>query len=133
MFRIWGCPGRGCRPDVSGETVEPMYKVEIQDGKEQIIKTYEQEKTYILGAQIDENMITLERAKKSGNIYTGISEDYITNNAEQKESNIVLESYFTDFKGTQMRLTYSDGISDKNPKLHEAKAGAGRTSGGDLF
>lgn len=102
---------------VSGETVEPMYKVEIQDGKEQIIKTYEQEKTYILGAQIDENMITLERAKKSGNIYTGISEDYITNNAEQKESNIVLESYFTDFKGTQMRLTYSDGISDKNPKL----------------
>ena len=40
---------------------------------------------------------------------------------EQKESNISLESYSTELKGTQMRLTYEDGISDKEPKVLKPK------------
>lgn len=106
---------------VSGTVVNPMYKVEIQNSKSKVIKTYEQENVYILGARFDGNMITLERAAKSGNTYTAASEDYITNNTQKEESNITLESYSTDLKGTQMRLTYSDGISDKNPKLLKPK------------
>lgn len=101
---------------VSGESVSPMYKVEIQNSKSEVIKTYEQEKIYILSAEIKENMITLHRATKKGNSYTQTSEDYITNNEEEKESNIFLESYTTQLKETQMRLTYSDGIADKEPK-----------------
>ena len=106
---------------VSGTVVNSMYKVEIQNSKSKVIKTYEQENVYILGARFDGNMITLERAAKSGNTYTAASEDYITNNTQKEESNITLESYSTDLKGTQMRLTYSDGISDKNPKLLKPK------------
>lgn len=102
---------------VSGETVDPMYKVEIQNSKEQVIKTYQQKDIYLLGARFADNMITLERASRSGNIYTSVAEDYITNNTQKEESNITLESYTTELKQTQMRLTYSDGISDKNPKL----------------
>src|SRR5699024_2869237 len=46
---------------------------------------------------------------------------YITNNTEREESNIYLESYSTELKGTQMRLTYEDGISDKEPKVLKPK------------
>ena len=106
---------------VSGETVEPMYKVEIQNSKEEVIKTYQQKDIYLLGARFADNMITLERVSRSGNIYTSVAEDYITNNTEREESNIYLESYSTELKGTQMRLTYEDGISDKEPKVLKPK------------
>lgn len=106
---------------VSGETVIPMYKVEIQNSKSKIVKTYEVENVYILSAVFDDNMITLKRATRSGETYTSIAEDYITNNEEKKESNIYLESYATELKETQMRLRYEDGISDKEPKTLKPK------------
>lgn len=106
---------------VSGETVAPMYKVEIQNSKSKVIKTYEQQNAYILGATFEDNMITLSRAKKEGNTYTSISDDYVTNNEEKEESNIYLESYVTELKETQYRLTYIDGISDKEPKVLKPK------------
>lgn len=106
---------------VSGETVVPMYKVEIQNSKSKVVKTYEQEASYVLGAAFEDNMITLSRAKKEGNTYTGISDDYVTNNEEKEESNIYLESYVTELKETQYRLTYDDGISDKEPKVLKPK------------
>ena len=75
----------------------------------------------MLGISIEDNMITLNRVSKNGEIYTNISPDYITNNTEREESNIYLESYSTELKGTQMRLTYEDGISDKEPKVLKPK------------
>ena len=62
-----------------------------------------------------------EKAAEKGAVYTNISPDYITNNTEREESNIYLESYSTELKGTQMRLTYEDGISDKEPKVLKPK------------
>ena len=37
------------------------------------------------------------------------------------KSNITLETYATDLKQTQVRLTYNDGISDKEPKVLKPK------------
>ena len=106
---------------VSGEAVVPMYKVEIQDSKGTVKETYQTDGAYVLGISIEDNMITLNRVSKNGEIYTNISPDYITNNTEREESNIYLESYSTELKGTQMRLTYEDGISDKEPKVLKPK------------
>lgn len=106
---------------VSGETVIPMYKIEIQNSKSKIVKTYQQEKIYVLDAQFDDSMVTLKRASKKGNTYTGIIDDYITNNEAKDESNIYLESYVTELKETQRRLTFNDGISDKEPKILKPK------------
>ena len=55
--------------------------------------------------------------------YIKTTEEYITNNEEKDESNIMLETYKTDLKGAQMRLTYADGISDKEPKAVKTKTG----------
>ncbi len=106
---------------LSGEEILPMYKLEIQNEKEELKKTYQQEGTYVRKAVFSENMITLERVKNSGNYYVADSSDYITNNAEKKESNIQLTSYQTELKETQWRLTYENGISDKDPKFLNPK------------
>lgn len=106
---------------VSGRTVIPMYKIEIESSKGKVVKTYEQKDTYTLSAAFEENMITLERVKKTGDTYKSVAEDHITNNEEKTESNIYTETYSTTLKQTQVRITYSDGIEDKEPKVLKPK------------
>lgn len=105
----------------SGETVLPMYKIEIADETGTVVKTYENQDIYISGISIEDNMITVERLTKEGESYASTAKDYITNNDQQKESNITLETYLTDLKGTQVRLTYTEGISDQNPRVLNPK------------
>lgn len=105
----------------SGEDIVPMYKVEIMNQSGEIVKTYSVDGSYVLGATFEGNMITLSRATKNGDTYVSTSPDYITNNEEKKESNISLDTYVTDLKETQVRLTYNDGIEDKNPKVLNPK------------
>ena len=105
----------------AGEDASPMYKVEIQNSKGKTVKTYKQKEIYILGAKMEKNRVILERAVRDGSIYTATAEEYISNNEEQKESNIYLDSYVTELKKKQMRLTYEDGISDKEPKVLKPK------------
>ena len=75
----------------------------------------------MLSATFEDNMITLDRAVKDGDTYTGTAQDYITSSEEAKESNIYVQTYKTYLKETQVRLTYDDGISDKEPKLLKPK------------
>lgn len=107
--------------NVSGEDVVPMYKVEIRDGANKVIKTYESDSDFVSGAEISDGMIDLERVVKSGAIYSGIASSQITSNEEKKDSNISLESYVTELKETQMRLTFADGIADLQPKVLKPK------------
>ncbi len=105
----------------SGETSIPMCRLEIRNKKGEIIKEYEQEGIYIMDATFEDGLITLERAKKKGNSYRSIDDDYITNNEAADKSNIYLESYTTELKRKQMRLTYSDGLPDQEPKILKPK------------
>ena len=102
---------------LSGESIMPMYRIEIQSSKGKVVKTYESEGTYILSTQFDGNMITLNRAAKSGNVYNPIIEEYITYNEKVEESNITFSSYTTSLKQRQMRIIYGDGIENQEPKV----------------
>lgn len=104
-----------------GETIYPMHRIEIIDQKQSVAKTYEIEGTFITDAYIEGNMMTLERAKKSGSKYKVIEEDYITNNEEKAESNIYLETYSDELKSGQQRIAYEDGISESNAKVLSPK------------
>ena len=106
---------------VSGSEIHPMYKLEIKDANDKIAKTYQFENVYISDVFVETNMITLNRVAKSGDTYTSIDRDYITNNEEKEESNISLQEYSTDLKGLQYRLVYADGIEDKKPKILKPK------------
>ena len=106
---------------VSGEEVYPMYKVEIRSSAKKVQRTYQSDSDYVLSVEVSGGMINLDRVVKSGDSYTQIAASQITSNAEKKESNISLESYVTDLKETQMRLTFADGIPDRNPKVLRPK------------
>lgn len=105
--------------DTSGTSVQAMYRVEIRNAKNKVIKTYEQPNVYVLRAVVDKNMITLKQGVKEGNVFKEISEDYITNNETSSGEQVILKSYWTDMKETQYRLTFAESIQDTKAKtLH---------------
>lgn len=104
----------------SGESVLGMYKLEIRDAKNEVVKTYQIDGNYLLGVKIEGNMITLDRATLQNGVYTEIAEDYITNN-EETENMISLQSYWTELKETQYRLNFEEKIENKKAKVLKPK------------
>lgn len=113
----------GMKPDdagntVTGEAILPMYKLEIRsDNGKNVVKTYQADQIYISDILIANNQLTLNRLVKNGPVYTGIAQDYITNNEVRRDRGIGLESYISDIKGRQMRLTFADGIASHSPRI----------------
>lgn len=101
---------------ISGQTVVPMYKIEIVNAKGETQMSYEKAGKYILSAKIQDNMITVLLANKKENIYTEDIEDYITNNKGEAERKVFLESYVTELKERQRRLAFADGLKGVAPK-----------------
>lgn len=106
---------------ISGEKAVPMYLIEIRNSDNEVIKTYETDGDVVLGASISDGMITLNLGKKNGDTYTFTSDDYIANNDEKEQSNITLESYSTELKEKQQRITFGDGIESKTAKVLKPK------------
>ena len=107
--------------DAAGEELIPFYKLEIRNGKNDVVKSYQVDGIYIRDAWVADNMITMERAVKNGNGYKNTTQDSITNNEGKKEKEIQLEKISSKSKGFQMRLTDENGIADRNPKLLKPK------------
>lgn len=106
---------------ISGGNIFPMYLVEIRSAENKLIKTYDPGAEYVLGARVSDGMITLSRVSKNGGVYADADADYIISSEEKEENNITLESYVTDLKKTQRRLTFADGIQDTEAKLLNPK------------
>jgi len=107
--------------DASGAQVQAMRRLEIQNEKQEIIKTYQEADVYILGVRIEHNLITLKQGVKNGNSYREISEDYITNTGTSANEAVELKSYWTDLKETQYRFVFAEGIQDKKAKTLKPK------------
>lgn len=104
-----------------GEPVYGMHKVEIVKVTKSIAKVYEIEGVYIVGAYVEDNMMTLERAIKKKDTFKYITEDYITNNEEPEKSNIYVDTYVDEVKGYSAKIIYSNGISDNEAKVLNPK------------
>lgn len=107
--------------DAAGEEITPLYKLEIRNEKNEVVKSYESEGVYISDAVVEENMITLDRVVKSGSVYRTTTQDSITNNEGKKEKAMKAERIPSEKKGFQVRLTASDRMEDRNPKLLKPK------------
>ena len=107
--------------NAAGEELIPFYKLEIRNGKNEVVKSYQMDGIYIRDAWVSDNMITMERAVKDENGYKNTTQDSITNNEGKKEKEIQLEKISSKSKGFQMRLTDENGIADRNPKLLKPK------------
>lgn len=106
---------------ISGEKAVPMNLVEIRNSTNEVIKTYEAGENVVLSAEVSDGMITLNRGKKSGDVYTPISADYIANNDEKEQSNITIESYSSELKELQEKIVFGDGIDHKSAKVLKPK------------
>lgn len=106
---------------ITGEDIFPMYELEIRNAAGEVLKTYSVDQIYISDIYIEDNMMTLNRVTKNGEIYTSISQDYISSNEEDRGSSIILESFSTERKQTQMRISYEEGISELSPKILRPK------------
>lgn len=107
--------------DALGSSVQAMNRLEIRNENNKVVKTYQKASTYILGATIGNNQITLKQGTKSGDVYKETAEDYITNNETSANELVKLDSYWTDLKQTQYRLVFSNGIKDKKAKTMKTK------------
>lgn len=98
----------------SGEDVMPMYEVEIVNSKNEVQAAYSftDSGLYTTDVQIDGNMVTLNRARKDGEVYAPAEQEYITSNKERKEQTVTLETYSTDTMERQMRITFEDRKED---------------------
>ena len=94
-----------------------MYRLEIRNQNNETVKEYQTENVFILDVVFEHDMATLKRAVKNGDFYAYTSSDYITNNEEREESSITLETYTSELKGREMRITCEDGVEDSSPKL----------------
>lgn len=107
--------------NVAGEEVFPMYMMEIRDTSNKIAKTYTQAGVYLSDVLVEGNLVTLNRLVKNDGIYTGIEQDYITNNEQRKETKAELEAFSTTLKERQMRITLSDKIEEFSPQILRPK------------
>ncbi len=107
--------------DVVGNAVQGMSRLEIISEDNEVVKTYQKNGVYILGATIGTNQITLKQGTKNGNVYQETAEDYITNNETSANELIKLDSYWTDLKETQYRFVFSSGIKDKKARTLKTK------------
>ena len=104
---------------VSWEEITPMYEIEIRNSNNEAMASYSftDSGIYITDILVEGNMVTLNRVKKSGNVYQSTDQEFITNNEERSDSTIALESYTTERMQSQMRLTFENGIKDTEPKV----------------
>ncbi|RGT72847.1 hypothetical protein DWX08_08315 [Ruminococcus sp. AF18-22] len=105
---------------VAGDEIAPMYELEIRDTENRAVKNYASEDTFISDIIVEDNLVTINRVVKSGEVYHASSPDYITNNEERNDSGVVLETVATDLKETQMRFTFEKELKSQSPKILRA-------------
>lgn len=106
---------------LTGESILPMYKLEIMTQDQQIVKEYEVGGVYIQSVNFTGNVLELQRVTRNEANYNATTADYITSNEEAKESNISLASYSEEIRGKVQRITFETGISDSEAKVLKPK------------
>lgn len=96
--------GFGKTKDISelsdGRVILPAGNAQIVDKSGNVLKNYKKNSIYITSAQVNDNIVELERVKKSssgsGAAYTKIKPDYILNNIVEKDNPIYLSERVTE-------------------------------------
>lgn len=94
--------------DADGETVFPMYKVQIEDRSGKLLKSYEPSGAYVLDFSIENNVLNLVRGtkKSNGKSYKIIDEDQLIHNEGQKNTGIKVKSIVTEAKKKEYQLDF---------------------------
>lgn len=98
-----------------GNSVFPMYKVIIQNEKNEIIKEYQPSGVFITSGKIVDNMIELDRMSFDGNSYQTADSDQIVHSIKEEDSKVTLASITTDKKKKEFQLQFGRELKEKMP------------------
>lgn len=103
----------------SGEEITPMYKLEIRDSQneKQAEYSFTDSGIYITDIVTEGNLVTVNRVVKNAEGYSVTAQEFITSNAERKESAVSVETYSTERMGKQVRLTWKDGMDNTSARV----------------
>lgn len=116
---IYGCARLSeVTTDMSGSTVVPMYAVLIRNITDGILKEYRQDGVYMLGIEVEDNMITLDRAVYNVELgyYVETEPDQIMNNQSAHET----KNKYTSVVTEEMETTYQTVLA-KEPANNTLK------------
>ena len=97
---------------VLGDTLHPMYRMEIYDENGEVVMSYQQDNVFITDVLLHHNFMTLNRVSMNNGIYVGIAQDTISSNDPIVNANIELESFMGSPYGRQMRIAIRAGVSN---------------------
>ena len=94
----------------SGGEIDPMYEVEILNSKNESAAEYsfEDQGIYTTDILVDGNLLTLNRVKKTGGVYSVTDPEYITSNEERRETGVSVETYTTEQMQKQVRIAFEE-------------------------
>ncbi len=103
----------------SGEVVVPMYEIRIQNENDEVLKRYSQEGIYVVGAEIRDNQISLQRVERDEETmqYVPVSEDQIMNNEEVETGDNTIELAVTEDYETVVQIAVKKTIDRKSIKF----------------
>lgn len=106
----------------NGDLLIPCYKVIISDCEGNILKTYTKKGCYVTDLNVHNNIITMERVKKSGGGYKKIGNDSILNQVIKSNKSFGLTTRTTDLTKTEYYITMPSGYKmSKQPELITTK------------
>ncbi len=104
----------------AGETAAaedfPMHRLVIVDKEQQVIKEYEKSGYYITKAYVESSTVFLERAARSGDIFTPVQGDAIKSHEIEAARNIQVGTIVTEQKQTQVKLVLEQELAAKTPQ-----------------
>lgn len=103
--------------DGAGSIIFPMYKMSILDRENKEIKNYEKPGYFVTRISIKDYTIHLHRTQVIDGAYVETTEDTIMNQAGDKIYPVVVESFLSPIKQTQIRLSLAKKTKDATPKI----------------
>lgn len=112
------------KEDIFGETVFPMYSIEIlntSEDKRDVIKKYVPDEGYIGETSVDENNVHVELVNEKNGRYVAIGEDTIMNRETEPSNGIKISKAVTDIKQTQVTLTMKERTTTEDVVVIQPK------------
>ena len=105
-----------------GSQFTPMYKVCIVDKTGRLLKEYQEKKIYVESATVKENVVQLNRVKKTGDSYRTIKSDSIQNQQNTQEQELGLSIRVTEQNLKEYYLKLQSGfVMAEVPSLSDIK------------
>lgn len=104
--------------DAMGYDIYPMYAVYIQNSEGKILKSYKNEGIYVTGCDVNQNQITLNRAKlNDAGEYEAIGDDHIMNNEIISENENMISQVATENYKKITQIALKDNVDKKVLKI----------------